>query len=34
MLRWRDAEENVGFEDGAWKIGGDPDVEGTVKPGR
>ena len=34
MLRWRDAEEYVGLEDGAWKVGGDEDVRGQREAGK
>ena len=33
MLRGRDAEEDVGLEDGSGKIGGDFDVDGEGKAG-
>ena len=33
MLRGRDAEEDVGFEDGAGQIGGDVDVDGEGEAG-
>jgi hypothetical protein len=34
MLRGRDAEKDVGFEDGAWQVGGDVDVYGEGKAGK
>src|ERR1700704_1250594 len=34
MLRWRDAEEDVGFEDGAGEVGGDLDVDGEGEAGK
>src|SRR5580704_11092051 len=33
MLRWGDAEEDVGFEDGAGQVGGDLDVGGEGEAG-
>src|SRR5260370_28204837 len=33
MLRWGDAEEDVGFEDGAGEVGGDLDVGGEGEAG-
>src|SRR6266851_10127641 len=33
VLRRRDTEEDVGFEDGAWEVGGDLDVDGEGEAG-
>jgi hypothetical protein len=34
MLRWRDAEKDVGFEDGEWEIGGDLDIDREGEAGK